>query len=187
MSTNDEDFSGFGTNTKGPGQYAAGLERRIRPWVEVGRYLGFAFVLLSSPQDETRAGSLGACAATGPGIQVVAQQLRSSDGLLTVELYDDNPEGFIKKSGRIKRVRVGATEGQTEMCLTAPGPGRYAVGVYHDENANKKFDKNFLGIPTEGFGVSNNPGFDFGPPSHEDSAFELDGQPLRLEIKVVYL
>ena len=148
---------------------------------------GFALVLLASPGDDARAGSLGTCATTSTGIHVVAQQVRSSDGLLTVELYDDNPEGFIKKAGRLKRVRVEAIAGQTEMCLTAPGPGRYAVVLYHDENANEKFDKNFLGLPKEGFGVSNNPGFDFGPPSHEDSAFVLDGQPLRLEIELTYL
>ena len=149
--------------------------------------VGFAIVLLFSPQDDARAGALGSCTTAAMGIHVVAQEVRSSDGLLPVELYDDNPEAFIKKAGRLKRVRVDAIEGQTEMCFTAPGPGRYAVVLYHDENANEKFDKNFLGIPTEGFGVSNNPGFSFGPPSHEDSAFVLNGEPLRLEIELTYL
>ncbi len=148
---------------------------------------GFVVILIASPQEGARAGALGPCTTESTGIHVVAQEVRSSDGLLTVELYDDNPEAFIKKAGRLKRVRVEAIEGQTEMCFTAPGPGRYAVVLYHDENANEKFDKNFLGIPTEGFGVSNNPGFTFGPPSHEDSAFVMDGQPLRLVIEVTYL
>jgi len=35
--------------------------------------------------------------------------------------------------------------------------GTYAVQVMHDENDNGKVDANFMGIPTEGYGFSNNP------------------------------
>ena len=35
--------------------------------------------------------------------------------------------------------------------------GNYAVQVMHDENDNNKLDTNFLGIPSEGYGFSNNP------------------------------
>ena len=34
--------------------------------------------------------------------------------------------------------------------------GNYAVSVAHDENTNKKVDTNFVGMPTEAWGVSNN-------------------------------
>ncbi len=35
-------------------------------------------------------------------------------------------------------------------------PGRYAVTVYPDKNDNRRFDKNWLGMPREDWGVSNN-------------------------------
>jgi uncharacterized protein (DUF2141 family) len=35
-------------------------------------------------------------------------------------------------------------------------PGQYAIVVVHDTNGNDQADTNFLGIPTEGVGVSNN-------------------------------
>ena len=35
-------------------------------------------------------------------------------------------------------------------------PGRYAITVYHDKNDNRRFDKNWLGMPKEDWGVSNN-------------------------------
>jgi hypothetical protein len=35
-------------------------------------------------------------------------------------------------------------------------PGRYAAIAFHDENGNGKPDKNFLGVPTEPYGFSNN-------------------------------
>lgn len=52
-------------------------------------------------------------------------------------------------------------------------PGRYAVTVYQDVNGNKKLDKNFLGIPQEPAGASNNPKTRMGPPSFDDCAFQF--------------
>ncbi len=34
-------------------------------------------------------------------------------------------------------------------------PGRYALAVIHDENMNGKLDANWLGVPKEGYGFSN--------------------------------
>jgi uncharacterized protein (DUF2141 family) len=36
-------------------------------------------------------------------------------------------------------------------------PGTYAAAVHHDANANGRMDSNALGIPREGYGVSNDP------------------------------
>ncbi len=43
---------------------------------------------------------------------------------------------------------------ETILSFEVP-PGTYAVAVYHDANSNGKLDANFLGIPREGYGVSN--------------------------------
>jgi uncharacterized protein (DUF2141 family) len=120
-------------------------------------------------------------------ILVRVQELRSSSGLVTVELFNDNPKGFIKKLGRLERIRVNAANGEAKACFLAPGPGTYAIALYHDENGNKKFDRNFIGIPTEGFGFSNNPGIVFGPPEHAEAAFDVGDDPVELKIKVRYL
>ncbi|HMB76609.1 MAG TPA: DUF2141 domain-containing protein [Kiloniellaceae bacterium] len=132
-------------------------------------------------------GPLLACEDHPYQVVVTVEDMRNLDGLLTVELYDDNPDGFIKKAGRLERYRLEATRSESEICIVAPGPGTYAVVLYHDENGNKKFDKNFLGIPKEGFGVSNNPGFSLGPPAHADSAFTLGEDPVVLTISMTYL
>ncbi|MFO8029087.1 MAG: DUF2141 domain-containing protein [Cyclonatronaceae bacterium] len=50
--------------------------------------------------------------------------------------------------------------------------GPKAVRLFHDENGNADLDTNFLGIPTEGYGFSNNPRSRFGAPSLEDQLFE---------------
>ncbi len=44
-------------------------------------------------------------------------------------------------------------------------PGNYGVAVIHDENSNHKLDRNFIGIPKEGFGFANNPHVRLSAPS----------------------
>lgn len=129
------------------------------------------------------------CEAHPYQVVVTVENLRNLDGLLTVELYGDNAKGFLKKDGRLDRYRLKAARSEAAICLVAPGPGTYAVVLYHDENGNKKFDKNFLGIPNEGFGISNNPGFSLGPPAFEDAAIVIDeeGAPIALDISMSYL
>ena len=52
--------------------------------------------------------------------------------------------------------------------------GVYAVAMIHDENANGKLDTNFIGIPTEGIGVSNNPRLT-GAPGFDEAKFKISG------------
>lgn len=49
----------------------------------------------------------------------------------------------------------------------------YAVSVFHDENDNNKMDTNFLGIPKEDYGCSNNATGFMGPPKYDDAKFQL--------------
>jgi len=51
--------------------------------------------------------------------------------------------------------------------------GTYAISLFHDENSNNKLDKNFLGIPKEGYGFSNNIRPAFRSATFEESKFKL--------------
>lgn len=129
------------------------------------------------------------CLGDGPTtIKVTVEKVRSSKGLITAVLYDDNPKTFLKSGARIDRIRVDASEGETELCLNAPAAGRsYAVALYHDENGNTEFDTDFLGIPTEGYGFSQNPGFRFGKPDIEETLFSIAAEQVDLRISILYL
>lgn len=48
-------------------------------------------------------------------------------------------------------------------------PGTYAVAAHHDANANGRMDTNFVGIPKEGYGVSNDPRPRFRPPRFSEA------------------
>ena len=63
--------------------------------------------------------------------------------------------------------------------------GKYAVAVHHDENDDQKMNTNWVGIPNEGFGASNNAEGLFGPPSFEDAVFTLDKAKLTVAFDIV--
>jgi uncharacterized protein (DUF2141 family) len=62
--------------------------------------------------------------------------------------------------------------------------GDYGIAVFHDENKNGKIDKNFLGIPQEPYGFSNNMRIALGPPSWDKSKFVVKGALTELSIEV---
>jgi len=120
-------------------------------------------------------------------VQVTVDNVRNSKGLITAVLYSDDPQTFLKDGKKLDRIRVEAQAGETVLCLEAPANGRYSVALYHDENGNKKFDRDFLGIPVEGYGFSQNPGFRFGKPELEETLFTIDSALTSLHISILYL
>jgi uncharacterized protein (DUF2141 family) len=65
-------------------------------------------------------------------------------------------------------------------------PGRYAIAVIHDENANHKLDRNLLGIPKEGFGFANNPKVLLSAPSFNAAAAQVTCPETQIEIHLIY-
>ena len=62
--------------------------------------------------------------------------------------------------------------------------GSYAVKVFHDENSNGELDTDFLGIPTEDYGYSNNASSWFGPPSWEKAKFLFNKKEMTIQISI---
>ena len=53
--------------------------------------------------------------------------------------------------------------------------GTYAILVFHDVDSNKELNKNWIGMPKEPFGFSNDAKGKMGPPDYEDAAFKVKG------------
>jgi uncharacterized protein (DUF2141 family) len=116
-----------------------------------------------------------ACDARPYSMQITVVGVKETSGTITVDVHDDDPAKFLKSGGKLARIRVPAKEGETSFCITVPKAGIYALALYHDRNANTKLDKNFIGLPSEPFGLSNNPPRRLAMPRHRDSAFEVNG------------
>lgn len=118
-------------------------------------------------------------------IRVEVVGLHSDQGDLLVALFEAG-RGFPGKSERAGARGVVPASSRVYVFERVPY-GNYAVSVTHDENRNGKLDANFLGIPKEGVGASNNPKTRFGPPSFEDACFTLDGREVGLIVRLRYL
>ena len=78
---------------------------------------------------------------------------------------------------------VAVTNLENSYTFDALSPGKYAVVVIQDLNGNKSQDSNFLRIPKEPYGFSNNPSTTFGPPDFEGASFEVKSDT-EIEIKL---
>ena len=123
-----------------------------------------------------------AYAQTGT-INVEISGVEDPKGLMSIGLYSKE-KGFPDDGKEYKGTEVEVT-GQTVVYTFKDVPfGTYAMAVFHDTNSNGKLDKNFLGIPKEGYAFSNNVFGTFGPPDFKDTSFELSGsKTIKIEMR----
>ena len=126
------------------------------------------------------------CSREANPIVVNVHGVRSDKGTLKAKLYGDNPDDFLRKGKKIDSHRVPAEKNTTVLCLYAPQLGTYAIAVYHDENGNKKLDLNWVGLPSEGFGFSNNPSIFLASPNPEEAAFQVENGRTKIDINLRY-
>lgn len=113
---------------------------------------------------------------------------RNTKGKIIISLFRD-AEGFPGDASRIVRQQMVDVEPATmsgQVTFKDLPQGTFAVSVLHDENENGKMDKNFLGIPREGYGTSNNPGKKMRAPRFDEAKFELSETGQVVEIRLIY-
>lgn len=118
-------------------------------------------------------------------IGVTVENVASDKGTIVADLHDDVKENFLVWDKVVLRVRADAKKGETKFCMPLTRPGEYSIAVYHDKNDNKEFDKNFLGIPSEHFGMSNNPKFGLKSPEYEQAAFTVPDTGAEINIRLL--
>ena len=124
--------------------------------------------------------------ASGTWIKVVTEGVRNGSGLVAITLYADDSSRFLAHHGSLYVGRVRAVAGTTEGCIFVPRPGIYAIAIYHDENANQKFDRTSLGLPAEGYGFSNNPSTLLGLPAFDSVRLNIPRSGLTAHIRLKY-
>src|SRR5258708_3077262 len=148
------------------------------------RKIGLTAALVSA------AGALGQTPASSENvIHVGISGLRNDTGQMLCALYSSaQADAFPKKADKaIARLTAKIADGQAVCEFTGIAPGTYAVSVVHDENSNGKLDTNFIGMPREGVGASNDAKGHMGPPKFGAAAFQYAGGQLDLKIHVRYL
>jgi uncharacterized protein (DUF2141 family) len=120
-------------------------------------------------------------------IRIDISGLRSDKGQVLCALFS-SAEAFPTKADKaVARLTAKIGERQAVCDFTGVAAGTYAVSVVHDENSNGKLDRNFIGMPREGVGASNDAKGHMGPPKFSAASFRYKGGRLDLKIHVNYL
>lgn len=144
-------------------------------------------LVLSSMVGGNATGAWEDDAGAASSIKVVVVGLHSNNGEVDCALFG-SAEGFPGDSGKAIKTMTSKIENGQGVCIfSGVAPGDYAVSVFHDENGNGKLDRNFMGMPKEGVGASNDAAGHFGPPKFTDARFSFKGGPQSLTIHVKYL
>jgi uncharacterized protein (DUF2141 family) len=96
-------------------------------------------------------------AATCCTLTIVVEGIDGSVGNLGVLVFNNDKGWPEDRSVAFKDIAVPAEQGTQTLKVPNLPPGNYAVALIHDVNQNHKLDKNFIGMPKEQWGMSNNP------------------------------
>jgi uncharacterized protein (DUF2141 family) len=110
---------------------------------------------------------------------------RSPNGRLGCRIFA-RAEGFPDKATQLAQAWAPIAGKAASCTFTGLEPGVYAVSVIHDENGNGKLDTNLLGMPTEGYGASNNRTHAMSSPSFDESKLTLPAGATAIAVTLHY-
>ena len=94
--------------------------------------------------------------------------------------------GWAEEGHEIATCRA-AIHGHHATCILRDvPPGDYAFAFLHDEDDDGALDRDWIGIPSEGYGFSNDASPGLGPPSYESARFHHDAPETDLSIRTRY-
>lgn len=111
-------------------------------------------------------------------VRVIVTGIELAQGEISCALYSGG-DGFPHRDGDVvQTVRYPAAAPMLTCTFEDVEPGRYAVSVVHDENANQKIDTNLFGFSKEPWGVSNNVRSERSAPRFTQAAIQVSPDAL---------
>ncbi|MBD2569960.1 DUF2141 domain-containing protein [Anabaena lutea] len=129
----------------------------------------------------------GARADFKSNLTVNVDGLKNQTGKICASLFYQS-KGFPSDSKKALQSQcVDITEKPQKLIFKNLKAGNYAVALIHDTNADGILNSNSFGIPTEGFGFSNNPLILTGPPKFNNAAVLVAGTNTDIQVQLQYL
>jgi uncharacterized protein (DUF2141 family) len=116
-------------------------------------------------------------------LTIQVQGIKSKTGSINVAMYKSDSDFKQEKYAYKKRIPASSNG---IVIFDKIEYGNYGIAVFHDENDNFKLDHSFVGMPSEGYGFSNNAKGSFGPPGFKDTSVQMNQGETNLSIKLNY-
>jgi len=138
--------------------------------------------------EETAGQGAQETASKGQRVNVRFTGIKPETGTLWISLCTREEVPKIAQGGCHKNAQIPAKEG-AQHTFAPDAPGVYVISAFHDDNDNGRLDFDDQGIPFEAVGNSRNAVGEFGPPTFDQTKFEVRtraqaGQTLSLTIKM---
>ena len=128
----------------------------------------------------------------------VAQTVKDTNtGTLTIKIsgldsdtgevllaLSNSRENYESDNEAYRGFKVKINDGNSECTISELPFGEYAIKLYHDENMDGELNSNFLGIPSEHYGFSNNASGTLGPADYDDAKFIFEQTDMTMNISV---
>lgn len=118
-----------------------------------------------------------------PQLTLKISNIEKVQGEIIIGVYNQDTN-FLKQGFAIKNYTIKVDKNTAAINITDLPKGEYAITMYHDENSDNECNRNFMGIPKEGYAFSNNFKPKFGPPKFKDCKFDLS-ENKTLNIKMI--
>ncbi|GCL35896.1 MAG: DUF2141 domain-containing protein [Sphaerospermopsis kisseleviana] len=114
-------------------------------------------------------------AQTTTALTVVVNGISNKTGEICFRIYNSEKGFPMSSSSEVQSGCTKITGSSVKKVFSGLKPGTYAVAVVDDQNGDRKLNKDFFGIPTEGFGISRNPivSIQTGTPKFKQASFKM--------------
>lgn len=116
---------------------------------------------------------------------VTVSGINSDQGTIKIGLYNKQA-GFMDVKHVLHGLNKPAKKGSVTGKFNDLPFGGYAISVLHDENNNGRMDKNFFGMPKEGYAFSRNVRPRLSAPSFKQTRIQMNGESKSIQIKMRY-
>lgn len=112
--------------------------------------------------------------------------IKNDTGFIYLALIN-NESAFLKASdSNALKFKSEIRDNKASFVIDSILYGTYAAVCFHDQNLDGELNRNFFGLPAEGWGISNNPDVKFGPPGWKECKFDILSDSLRIDIIMKY-
>lgn len=160
-------------------------ERQIYLWPSLGLLTVWLLTLATGCRIAAAAGP-DPFQKTENKLRIHVLGLRSDRGDIRCSLFS-SAEDFPNNGDLMAKTTTAPIVNRTATCeFTGIAPGVFAVVLFHDENGDGKFNRNWIGLPQEGYGFSNDAPAHFHPPRFEEASFSFAGGVLEIPVNIRY-
>lgn len=126
---------------------------------------------------------IGIFPTNNPQLIIKISNIEKTKGEIKVGIFNTD-RNFLKEGAAIRNYSVKVDKNTAVLTITDLPKGEYAVSMYHDENSDNECNRNFIGIPKEPYGFSNNIKPKMSAPKYNDCKFTFE-ENKTLNIKLI--